>query len=319
MKKTAIAVFKVAFAAAILVWMVRSGRLNLGEVAGAFSHWPALLLILLLVNIQIAVSAWRWKWLLRAQSFALPFRQAYSLTMIGALFNVVIPGAVGGDVIKAYYIARGTTRKAETTGTIVLDRVAGLVGLFLLAAAAALWNLPAVLHNRALLPVCGFALAGAAGGVAALVVAVRFGSRIAPGNPKSGLARVLAGLEGYRRHSATLPLAIAVSVACHLSACTAVYLAFQALDPPEVPVRAFLLAVPLGLMATALPISPAGIGVGQAAFFALFQLVSPASASPGAGAFTVYQTLFVLVYLTGFIPYLAYKHTPAASRSEAVS
>jgi hypothetical protein len=75
----------------------------------------------------------------------------------------------------------------------------------------------------------------------------------------------------------------------------------------DVPAGYFFLLVPLGLVAIAVPISPAGIGVGQAAFFALFRIVSAAHATAAADAFTVYQFAVILVSLTGFYWYLSYK------------
>ena len=46
------------------------------------------------------------KLLLAAQEISLPFRDAFSLTMIGGLFSTVMPSTVGGDVVKGYYVAR---------------------------------------------------------------------------------------------------------------------------------------------------------------------------------------------------------------------
>jgi hypothetical protein len=70
----------------------------------------------------------------------------------------VIPGAVGGDVIKAAYLCRmQPDRKPQAVASMVLDRILGLLGLFLLAgiAGAASWrsadpqvNAPATLASR---------------------------------------------------------------------------------------------------------------------------------------------------------------------------
>ncbi len=70
-------------------------------------------------------------------------------------------------------------------------------------------------------------------------------------------------------------------------------------------------------MTTALRVSPAGIGVGQAAFFTLFRMVPGATPELGSNACTVYQSVMVLVFLTGFYPYLAYKDKTAAAATEA--
>jgi len=59
--------------------------------------------------------------------------------------------------------------------------------------------------------------------------------------------------------------------------------------------------VPLGLMCTALPISPAGLGVGHAVFGSLFSYYGVAK---GASLFNLYFLCMVFVNLLGIIPFL---------------
>jgi uncharacterized membrane protein YbhN (UPF0104 family) len=63
-----------------------------------------MLAVVILLAIQPAVTAWRWNLFLRAQAIGIPYLQDFGLTMIGLSFNVAIPGAVGGDLIKGYYV-----------------------------------------------------------------------------------------------------------------------------------------------------------------------------------------------------------------------
>ena len=48
----------------------------------------------------------------------------------------MIPGAVGGDLIKAAYLVRMQINKTQAVASMVIDRILGLLGLFLLAAIA---------------------------------------------------------------------------------------------------------------------------------------------------------------------------------------
>ena len=52
------------------------------------------------------------------------------------VFNLVIPGAVGGDLIKAAYLVRMRIRKTQAIASMVIDRILGLLALFILAAIA---------------------------------------------------------------------------------------------------------------------------------------------------------------------------------------
>jgi uncharacterized protein (TIRG00374 family) len=307
---------KFILAAALLIWMIRSGRLDLSHLSGALTHWPQMLAIVTIYYVTICVMAWRWNLLLGTQNFSLSFQEAFSLTMIGSLFNVVIPGAVGGDIVKGYYVSRrAVARTPEALTTILIDRVVGLLGLLLLAAIAALWNFRVASGNPALEGLCLFAIVSTLAGGLALALAVAMGGRftgVERWRRNRWVASVWRGMNSlarYKRHPGFLVSAMAASVFSQLLFCVAFHLAVQTLEGPSIPWRYYFLVVPVGLLTTALPISPAGLGVGQAAFFSLFQLIPGGSGTLGADACTVYQLLLVLVYLTGLYSYLTYGQT----------
>jgi uncharacterized membrane protein YbhN (UPF0104 family) len=119
--------------------------------------------------------------------------------------------------------------------------------------------------------------------------------------------KVLLTFSEYRRSVGIIPLAIAVSILSSMLPCMAYYIAMRSVGNTEdMSAVYFFLLVPLGFVATAVPISPAGIGVGQAAFFALFRTVSASHAAAAADAFTIYQLAVILVSLGGFYWYLSY-------------
>src|SRR5258708_1211223 len=194
--------------------MARSGRLSLSQVGKAWEHWPILMGVMTLMYIQIAVASWRWKYLLHAQEVLLPYSEAFSLTMIGALFNIVIPGAVGGDVMKGYYVSRQAgARRSHALTTILMDRVLGLVGLALLAAVAAVWKLNSG-ATAELRGVCYLAIVLALGGIVGLIAAAQAGAR-KPLNPKGsrllGLAqKILDTLRPYHPNPWGFPVAVGV-------------------------------------------------------------------------------------------------------------
>ncbi|MNL45250.1 hypothetical protein D3C87_1678810 [compost metagenome] len=90
------------------------------------------------------------------------------------------------------------------------------------------------------------------------------------------------------------------------------FLAATAAGFQEAPLKTFFLVAPLGFMATAIPISPAGIGVGQAAFYFLFNLYIGKETEVGPTAITAYQVGSFLVSLAGAFFYLRRKshHVP---------
>lgn len=83
---------------------------------------------------SLTVIAIRWRFLLRIQDIHIGLWEAIRLTFLGQFFNTVIPGTVGGDLVKAYYVSKHTPRKAAVLVSIFVDRVLGLTELTLLAA-----------------------------------------------------------------------------------------------------------------------------------------------------------------------------------------
>ena len=62
--------------------------------------------------------------------------------------------------------------------------------------------------------------------------------------------------------------------------------------------------IPLGLIATAIPISPAGIGVGHVAFENLYNL---SGLKEGANIFNLFIINQIFIYLLGVFPFLFYR------------
>jgi uncharacterized protein (TIRG00374 family) len=76
----------------------------------------------------------RWQLILRVQGLELKFPRASSIFFVGMFFNAFMLGSTGGDVIKAWYVAHETHhKKAEAVATVVVDRLIGLLALFVLA------------------------------------------------------------------------------------------------------------------------------------------------------------------------------------------
>ncbi len=90
---------------------------------------PAAVLYLL----HTLVSAWRWQILARIQGIKMRFAEAYSLTMQGYFFSLIIPGgAVGGDVIKMTATSSRLPEGSKMEGafSVLIDRVVGMIALF---------------------------------------------------------------------------------------------------------------------------------------------------------------------------------------------
>lgn len=95
----------------------------------AWASWS-----LLALGPTTFVIAWRLRCLLATQGIHLTYRDSLLLTFAGNFFNFAMPGTTGGDLYKAYHIAKRTHKRTEGITVVILDRVIGLVSFLLLAA-----------------------------------------------------------------------------------------------------------------------------------------------------------------------------------------
>jgi uncharacterized protein (TIRG00374 family) len=78
--------------------------------------------------------------LLKVVELRVKFVPIFKLTMIGNFFNMVIPGTIGGDVVKAFYLTRNEcVFKGRSSGIVIIDRVVGLIALSLIGFVSAIY------------------------------------------------------------------------------------------------------------------------------------------------------------------------------------
>jgi uncharacterized protein (TIRG00374 family) len=99
----------------------------------AAANVPLFILVLAGYILSLAIIGVRWWFLLRIQEIHVRLWEAMKLTFLGQFYNTVVPGTVGGDLVKGYYIATHTPKKAGALLSIVVDRVLGFAELALLA------------------------------------------------------------------------------------------------------------------------------------------------------------------------------------------
>jgi hypothetical protein len=79
------------------------------------------------------LSTIRWRGLI-PERFRL--RKLFSLYMIGSFFSTFLPGLVGGDAIRAYYLNKDAKKISTTLASVFMDRYLGFVSLMLIGIAA---------------------------------------------------------------------------------------------------------------------------------------------------------------------------------------
>ncbi len=85
--------------------------------------------------ITTLLGAVRWQILLNTCRAGVPFARTVQMTMIGLFANSFMPSAMGGDLVKAFYIAKEVPhQKATVVMSIFMERLLGLVAMFMISA-----------------------------------------------------------------------------------------------------------------------------------------------------------------------------------------
>ncbi len=82
--------------------------------------------------------AFRWLLLLGIHNIHISAGQAVRLTYLGLFYNNLMPGAVGGDLLKGWYITHHCRKdqRLEAVVSVLVDRLIGLIGMIFVGAAA---------------------------------------------------------------------------------------------------------------------------------------------------------------------------------------
>ncbi|MHC4068587.1 MAG: lysylphosphatidylglycerol synthase transmembrane domain-containing protein [Planctomycetota bacterium] len=92
--------------------------------------FAAVLVVFALGQVLVAL---RWWILTKTQAIFIPFSAALRLHFLGLFYNNFLPGSVGGDLIRAWYVTRHTEKKFEAVLSVFVDRVIGLASTLLIA------------------------------------------------------------------------------------------------------------------------------------------------------------------------------------------
>ena len=275
---------RLALCIGLMAFLLR--RLDLEEfgrvLAGAAGEWPWWLAGLGFTFLGLFAGAWRWGEILAAQGLRLSFGQVFSIFFIGQFFNAFMLGACGGDVARAYYVARRAGgRRTEAASTVLVDRAIGLwvtiaFGCLMIAFRHALFvHQPAGRWPALLMWIL---LAGSA--FAAWLLFRRnlaehpwLSARMKPASRFGGLVRrIYSAFYLYRQRPGLMAGAGALSLV-NVFGLTMACWSFARSLGVDVPLMVFFALFPVITVIAAIPLTPGSLGVRESLFVTLFAAV----------------------------------------------
>lgn len=270
---------KVGAGLGIVAWLFWANWGELSQRDWSHLRWHFIALGALVSFGAVLLTFLRWYLLVIALGLPFRIRDSMRIGFIGYFFNLLIPGAVGGDLAKSILLAKDQKRKTAAVASVLVDRIIGLFSLILLCSAAialSWFRLGQHPELRKIAEWTGWLLLGASVGVALLFsrhvhrsFLVRWVRRL----PVVGgvFGEAVDALQAYGEKKPVLLVTIAMSVIGHLGFVTA-YRCTQLAMPYEPP-PAFVhyMLAPLGVMVSAIPLTPGGVGIAEGAMAKLFE------------------------------------------------
>lgn len=257
----------------------------------------------------------RWCVLVRCQGIELSMLEAFRLGSICFLLSFVSAGSVGGDVFKAIFLAkRRPGKRVEAVASVFVDRGSGLYGLLLLVAAAFLLSDPlgvsavdtqAAKEQAATMKSIQWATGTLIGlGTAVLALLILGGRSVdrliawASQVPIIGglVAKIGPPLRAFHHHPFAFGLSVLMSLGVQSLLVVSMYLVAKGLYRSPPTFAEHFVIVPIGMLASALPITPAGLGVLEATIEWLYRIV-PRVATDAKGTLVALVFEFVKVVM----------------------
>ena len=257
-------------------------------------------------GLALLLIALRWRMLLKIQDVEISLWEATRLTFLGQFFNSIVPGTVGGDLVKAYYVAKHTPKTAAVIVSVFVDRLLGLIELALMAGAMLVLLLlgmggpdqPDHIGEELFLPaVCVAIILPAVAGMMLFLLSRRFRHFFRLDRIYSRLS-IAHHIEAagdaavqYRQRLGAMAGAVGISALSHLA-----FVAFVALMGMSLSIPAgwmeYFLYVPLIYIIGAIPLTPGGVGWVENWYLRFFHATGGAS------------TILVLALLARLVPML---------------
>lgn len=306
-------IFPVAIIGYLLYRMDPADWQNLSERSIAY---PVLAGALGVAFAAILLSFVRWWVLVRCQGITLSLIEALRLSSICFLLSFVSAGSVGGDLFKAIFLARRSPGKQiPAIASVIVDRGCGLYGLLLLVSIGLLIrsDSDSFEFNGVGITEIKWIVGSLLVGGTALLCTLVFGGKAvdrlisyAASFPLIGSAIAKLGppLRMFHHHPWAFALSLIMSVFVQGLLVVSMYLIATSMYASPPTLGEHFVIVPIGMLASALPITPAGIGVLEATIETLYRLV-PAQTTDASGTLValVFELVKVVLAIMGTVFY----------------
>ena len=302
---------------ALLMWY---GQINLQAVGQLINAPVVIATCATLAFLALPLVALRWSMLLNALGISIPFVKLFHIVSITTMLNVFFLGTFGGDTVRLIYAWRAVSHgRGRVAASVAADRIIALIGLITIALLFTVLNWSRMRSEPWLAALAiGVFVAFTTAAVVSCIVFITPAATdrlIKHLDYWPRLASLMVHLRSIalmlRNHPRTLLGCLAIAMLVQLLAVAGVLVIARALGIGQLTFVDYAFAVPLTVLVNTVPISPNGLGVGEAAFDQICRWLDPmAGYASYSSIFFAYRAVSTLTCLCGIVSYYCYRPAP---------
>jgi uncharacterized protein (TIRG00374 family) len=312
---------KAGLGLAIVAWLLFRGRIDPAVLADLAAAPSAVASSLALLLLTLPITALRWAVLLRALRVSIPFLSVLHFVLIGTVTSLVLPGTTGGDAVRGIYawrVARGGAGRISLS--VLADRMLALFGVLLIPVVFSVWDWKRIQQTPELTAIASPVILSALAcllGASAFFVAPRFIRSIEPLLFHWPSVARLSGklhdcLVMLRQNQLSLLAAFGLGLSGQILTVFAVILIGNAMAVNALSIADYMFAVPLTVVVNSLPLTPSGIGIGEAAFGEICRWLEPTTSGAAySSIFFAFRLVSMLICVPGVVSLVIYRRTAA--------
>ncbi len=324
-KKNLWGAIRVVISVALIGYLLATA--NLGELFAMLRSWHAMYFVIavLIGVLRNVVFAVRWKVTLGVSGIQVPFPTLIKFYFVGTFFNLFLPTALGGDVVRGYDLAVYSGKRMGAATSVLVERIVGFFALAFIALLALLLGSSVgsrVIEDTTVTTVILVACLS----YFALAMVV-FNARIMKGlagmlqfiklwGIGERLGRLVDSLHAFTAHKVVLWQCFVLSLVCQVLGILAAYALAWAINLKLAPAY-FFMVLPMIWIITMVPISISGLGVREGAFVFFFTKVGVSDSAALLLSFLNFSQLIVLGLMGGMVYLLSQVSPVGAARRKS--
>jgi uncharacterized protein (TIRG00374 family) len=304
-RKNLFGALRVLISAALMGYLLATT--NLGDLLAMIRSWNAIYFViaLLLAILRNVIFAYRWKITLAVSGIEVSFPTLVKFYFVGTFFNLFLPTALGGDVVRGYDLATHSGKRIAAVTSVLVERIVGFFALAFVALVALLLG-SGTIKDTAVITVILIACFGYfaltiivfnAKVMKRLIAMLKF---VTLWDLGERLDRMYDSLHAFTAHKAILWQCFALSSICQTLAILGAYLLALAIGL-KLALVYFFMILPMIWIITMIPLSINGLGLREGAFVFFFTKVGVSDSTALLLSFLNFSQMIVLGLIGGII------------------